>query len=352
MQAHQEQQLIRAAFQRLEQTTGFRGEIVAEKMQGKKNYDAKVSITWKNRKFKYLAECKSRVDRVATINLVRQQMMEQEIPGLLVAPFISESMAKACQEKDLQFLDTAGNAYLRSDDMYVFIKGERKTDEYAYFENNGSGLNPSALKVMFALLCVPTLARSSYRDIARYSNVALGAIGSIIDGLKKRDLITDVGWDKQRIVCDHERLLNEWVIAYPSVLRPKLNKRRFRAAEGPWPSEIGFEAEDVLWGGEVAAARITHNLKPAAYTLYVEPNKLNDVVNKFVRQYRLRPDADGPIEILSSFWSADLMHNEFSEDRSSLVPAVLVYADLIASNDPRNQEVAAEVRQRINDARA
>ena len=50
---------------------------------------------------------------------------------------------------------------------------------------------------------------------------------------------------------------------------------------------------------------------------------------------RLRPDAEGDIEILDAFWGFD---NE--QPMAQTVPPLLAYADLIATLDPRNLEVA------------
>jgi hypothetical protein len=50
---------------------------------------------------------------------------------------------------------------------------------------------------------------------------------------------------------------------------------------------------------------------------------------------KLRKDPNGDIEILNTFWNVD---NEFN--RKEIVNPILVYADLMATNDPRNIETA------------
>jgi hypothetical protein len=50
---------------------------------------------------------------------------------------------------------------------------------------------------------------------------------------------------------------------------------------------------------------------------------------------KLRKDPDGDIEILKTFW--DVGHELH---RTDTVHPILVYADLLASGDPRNLEVA------------
>lgn len=63
-------------------------------------------------------------------------------------------------------------------------------------------------------------------------------------------------------------------------------------------------------------------------------------------KYRLQADLKGNIEILEAFW-------KFPADPRwpDVVPAPLVYADLVATLDPRNLEAAELVRtQHIEDA--
>ena len=59
-----------------------------------------------------------------------------------------------------------------------------------------------------------------------------------------------------------------------------------------------------------------------------------------VKQHRLRADPQGTIEILDAFWNFQL-----EGPQPDLVPPLLVYADLMATLDPRNLEVAKRIRE-------
>ncbi|WP_221899846.1 type IV toxin-antitoxin system AbiEi family antitoxin [Bathymodiolus platifrons methanotrophic gill symbiont] len=50
---------------------------------------------------------------------------------------------------------------------------------------------------------------------------------------------------------------------------------------------------------------------------------------------KLRKDPSGDIEILNTFWDVE---NE--ANRTDTVHPILIYADLMASGDPRNTEVS------------
>jgi len=59
-----------------------------------------------------------------------------------------------------------------------------------------------------------------------------------------------------------------------------------------------------------------------------------------VKEHRLRADPDGEVEILDTFW------NFPAETRQpDIVPPLLVYADLLATLDPRNLEIAKRIRE-------
>lgn len=69
-------------------------------------------------------------------------------------------------------------------------------------------------------------------------------------------------------------------------------------------------------------------LKPEKFTIY--SNKELPVI---ARSLNLVPDPDGNVEVVQKFW-----HDEESD--KTIVPALLIYADLINSGFGRNIEIA------------
>jgi hypothetical protein len=134
------------------------------------------------------------------------------------------------------------------------------------------------------------------------------------------------------------RLLDEWVTTYPIKLRPKLNPARFRAPAPDWWQKTRLP-DGAHWGGEVAAARLTRELKPAAYTVYIHPAARRAAVTALATEHRWRADPQGEIEILDTFW-----HVTPQQTPLGLVPPLLIYADLIATLDPRNLAIARRIR--------
>jgi hypothetical protein len=85
-----------------------------------------------------------------------------------------------------------------------------------------------------------------------------------------------------------------------------------------------------LLGGEVAASKVTKHLKPEKVIIYA-----HEIPGKLIIENKLRKATAGDIEILKPFWKFD---HEFID--LGIVPALLVYADLMATGDDRNIETA------------
>lgn len=106
--------------------------------------------------------------------------------------------------------------------------------------------------------------------------------------------------------------------------------------QGVQPAALG-----TVWGGEVGAKRITGYLKPTTQTLYVAPAAMNSCLKHLISTHRLKPEPYGQIEILEKFWN--LPSDPKSPD---IAPAILVYADLMATLKPRNCEAARMIREK------
>jgi hypothetical protein len=332
------------ALETLEQTTGVKGRVVQLRPQiaDRDRPDAEIVLQINGEEYPYLVEAKTQVDRFATLGNVKAQLDRLGHPGLLFTPQITTAQAKQCRQLDLAFLDLAGNAFLRQPGTYIYITGEKLENPEIFVGRTGAG-TATALRVTFALLCKPDLLNAPYRDIVEAANVALGAIGWVFFDLEKRGYIAGGQKNHNRRFLEPLRVFDEWVTNYPIKLRPKLNARRFLAENPDWWKQARLEDVQAYWGGEVAAERLTQYLKPANCTIYVARDKNHpqgvDPVARLVAANRLRADAQGNIEILDAFWNLPP-----DPARPDVVPPILVYADLIATLDPRNLETAQMIR--------
>src|SRR5712691_1463549 len=123
--------LLQRAFDALRRTTGFEGRLTAVRSPGQdgRRADALVEITAEGKRHGYVAVLK-RVDRFATLGIIKHQFERYDEPGILVASHITPEVAERCRELHIPFIDTAGNVYLQEPGLLVFVKGQR-----ARFEN-------------------------------------------------------------------------------------------------------------------------------------------------------------------------------------------------------------------------
>lgn len=340
-----ETDLLGRALDALARKTGLQAEVTAHEhaVGPNRHLDGAIEIRREGRQYDYLVEAKAVTDRATTLANVKRQLQEFGDRGLLVTEYMTPALAMRCREElELQFIDTAGNAYLRRPGLYVFIKGERPATVGMTMPGIRGAGTMTALRVTFTLLCNPDLLNAPYRDIVDAAGVALGTVGWVFLDLERRGLI--IGEKGGRRLVDRERLIDEWTTTYAMKLRPKLNPQRFRTETPDWWKTLNLRDLPANWGGEVAADRLTRNLTPKAYTIYADreyrAELLQDLVGRL--QVRLRADPKGDIEILDRFWTLPE-----TPGHPDCAPPLLVYADLMATLDPRNIEVAQTIRQTL-----
>lgn len=336
-----EHKLLEEALAAFTRATGLHAAILAKepKTAEGRHPDAVIEVGGPGKPLQLFVEIKA-VDRAIALATAKQQLEAFGKPGLLVTPYLTAELGTHCRAKlDLQFMDTAGNAYLRAPGLYVFIRGERPRGGVGPAAGTRGGGTATALRVVFALLCKPDLLNAPYRDIVRAAGVALGAVGWVFVDLHRRGYVLGGQRTRDRRLLEPGRLVEEWVTNYPIKLRPRLNPRRFRVANPRWWQKTRLP-EGAFWGGEVAAAKLTEHLNPATYTVYMEPARRHEGVAQLVRRHQLRADPVGQLEILDTFWNFP-----GEAKQPELVPPLLVYADLLATLDPRNLEIAKRMRE-------
>jgi hypothetical protein len=345
--AQKEVLLLEQALNALRETTGMAGKIVLTEPMLEQGIraDALIELEIGGQPRQYLVEVK-RIDRFAAIGQVKNQLDRFRQPGLLVANRVTADTADKCRELGVQFIDALGNAFLQGQDWFVLVKGQRTTT------TTGTELDAlappragtaTAFRTIFALLCRPELLNASYREITKAAGVALGGIGWVFFDLNKRGLTTGDQKKGDRRILERRRMIEEWVTNYPIKLRPKLNAKRFQAENPDWWKRLDTERYEAQWGGEVAAERLTGHLKPNTVTLYMRPENMRQNLTKLVIDNKLRAAPNGDIEVLEAFW-------DFEPDGpADVVPPLLVYADLLATMDPRNFTVGQMIlEQYIN----
>ena len=259
---------------------------------------------------------------------------------MVVATQIGPSMAKLLQERNIAFMDAAGNAFLTAPGLHIWISGKRSGVKRVV-----TGLHrQSAVKVIFALLTDPSLDKepdaallnSPVRILATAAGVAMGSVGSVLDNLRSMGFLLDD--DDVRRLVERERLIELWATDYLARLRHRLIHHRYRIASVREWERMPRLPPNAWWGGEVAGARLTRHLSPEKITIYTRA-----LPDEWVVRAQLQPDQDGNVEVLTPFWGDGLI-SRWQRDSDDLpkdcVHPLLVYADLLANDEERSSETA------------
>ncbi len=281
---------------------------------------------------KFAIEIKKSISKAAII-LIAHELSNRKQETVIFTPYVSPPLADNLKRLGIQFMDTAGNAYIQTPYFLIFLKGNKQIEQ-SRPETINRAFKAKGLQVIFALLCCRKLENESLRTIADSSDVALGTVQWTLKDLEKLGYLVHLR-NKARKVIKKKELLNRWILAYAEQLRPKLLLGRFNADKKDWWKTAKIEQHGGLWGGEVAAERITRNLKPENATVY-----LHQPPGKLVLANKLKKDTNGNVEILNAFWKNDL---NTKLNFKGLVHPILVYADLMASGDDRNLEIANQI---------
>ena len=299
----------------------------------------------------------------AIINQVKR------IPGkaILVADYINPNMAEKLKNENIQYIDTVGNAFINVTPLYILITGRKQNKELAINTqtHTSRAFEPKGLMVTYGILTNPNLLNLPYRDIAAATDVARGTVGWVINALKAGNYIHDTVKRKDRRITDYQRLLDRWVEAWPEKLRPKQFLGMFVADEPHWWQNIDIQDYDGYWGGETAGALYNGYLKPQVTTVYIPKNKHAKLIRdaRLVKATRNDRGIDGNrVFLYTPFWPTakpgnvgkedDIEDTMQLDDRNTatrihedpgLVNPVLAYADLIATGDVRNIEVATKL---------
>lgn len=332
-----ERDLIDRALSGLGQSLDVHGKVLATKNPG---WDAAILLNIGGQKLKYECEVKRRIDRRSLLLDLKARGLSAP-GGLLVTSLLSQELSASCRELGLQFIDTAGNAYLNNGaGVYVYISG-RRTREPHLNSMEGASITPAALRVMFAFLAAPSMLNAPYREIAPAVRVSTGAIGKVFDTLQARGFIATAP-NGDRVITAPDLLLGEWATGYLSRLKPKLKTYRFSGPDVQEFSERWMpECCKSAWGGETGAAVHTRHLKPGTCTVYIDMDE-PDTLRAMVRDFRLKADPTGPIEVMEAFWDMDCFTNAFPT-----VPLPLIYADLLGTHNSRNLTVAKQIASEV-----
>lgn len=319
-----EPQLLATAIEQLQHQTGIRLNVISEQVgMADEVIDTIIEVEG-YAALRFVACVKKWVPQ-ANFGALVEQVRQLPGKGMLVADHVNPAMADRLRALDIPFIDTAGNALIDEKPLHVFIKGNRPARPPA-MQSRGRAFKPGGLKIVHALLNQPALLNASYRDIAETAGVALGTVGQVLQDLKQGGFLLEPK-KMQRRLAQKKRLFDRWVEAYLESLKPKLLVGRYTSDQADWWKAVDISKYSAVWGGEVAVAKTTRYMAPQKITVYLD----QEGPSLLPSEMRLRKDDAGEIALYRMFWK---------HRGGELADAMVVYADLVGSVDPRNIEVA------------
>ncbi|MDQ2582420.1 type IV toxin-antitoxin system AbiEi family antitoxin [Saccharothrix yanglingensis] len=184
----------------------------------------------------------------------------------------------------------------------------------------------------FVLLSWPSMAHKPLRELASAGGVSLGTAQAVVDDLTRAGYLYEVAGERR--LGRAGELLNRWSEAYSTRLAPVLSLGDFEASDISWwrDSEDELTRLDVQVGGEAAASVLDPHLIPSTLTLYADERP-----RSLIGKHRLaRAEQAGNVHVRRRFWTV--------ARQAWIVPPTLIYADLLASGDPRQREHADRIR--------
>ncbi len=257
---------------------------------------------------------------------------------ILIAQYINPKMAGRFKDAGLQFLDAAGNIYLRQPGHFLFVTGNKEGDfshEEGQSASVAKALSAKALVVMYTILKERDALKWSYRMFSEKTSVSIGMISQVMRELEQQGYLTTSATGMKSIL-QPEELLQRWTAGYMDVWRKYRSNERWVSNEPFWHDEQQLRSSPAVIGGELATSHYLNYLNPGSAMFYATRQEVDSIARTF-RLRKLRSDFEPGYKI--SFMEPMMPKALLLGDDGYAHP-LLAYAELIASKDPRNIETA------------
>lgn len=296
---------------------------------------AKYDVILNIKNIQFVVEAKSAI-RTSNQGLILSQLEEirntSNKPIILIADYISKEAASQLKERKFNYIDKSGNAFISKDDLMIYVDGQKRASKHK--TNQSRAFQEAGVKIIFHLLSEPENLQHSYREISHRGGVSLGSVSNVMAELEELNYL--IRTKDKRVLKNKEELLERWLVEFNTVLKPRIIRSRMKFIDPDMAQNwrnmlLNQKPGEILWGGEPAGAILTDNLRPQEFTIYS-----NLELPEIAKTLRLVPDKTGNIEVCQKFWKND-------DINLNIVPALLIYTDLMNSGYGRNVEIANDI---------
>ncbi|MBS1666710.1 MAG: hypothetical protein JST58_04965 [Bacteroidetes bacterium] len=295
-----------------------------------KEMDGRIMIEFAGKKTKLNFQVKQELRQHQIDHLAKMALGHR--PYMILARYIFPKIKDELRQKNIAYLEANGNMYLQDKGTIIWLEAQKPMQKEREKTGNRA-FTKTGLKVVFLFLLNEDFINLPYREIAARAEVGLGNINYVMNGLKEMGFLIKLTKDRYKL-NNKKELLDKWIAAYGERLKPALKIGTFRFLKDEdftnW-KKLPLRNSKTYWGGEPAGDLFTDYLRPAELTLYSTETR-----NDLIKNYRLLPDENGHVKAYQKFWNYD-------EVNDNVVPPLLVYADLINTNDRRCTETAQKI---------
>lgn len=318
--------IVTKALENLHKNVGINGYWNED---GLKELDGTVELKIENENLKFNVEIKQELRNHQLPKIIEQAQKFGAM--MVVANRIFPKIKEELRQHEIAYLETNGNIWLNQNGKLIWIDNQKPLQDIQ--DKGNRAFTKTGLKVVFHFLLNENDVNLPYREIANITEVGLGNINYVIAGLKEFGFLIKLNKNEYRL-NNKKELLDKWITAYDEKLKPALQTGTFRFLKDEdfnnWKN-IPLKEGKTWWGGEPAGDILTNYLRPGELTLFTTENR-----NELIKNYRLIPDEDGNVKTYKKFW-------HYEEANEKIVPPLLVYADLMLTNDRRCTETAQKI---------
>lgn len=255
-------------------------------------------------------------------------------PILVIGTRIAPRLATAIRDNGDWYADARGNAYISDLGIRVDIRNQRPPAATRGQDTAKNLVSARRSQVIFCFLTWPELLSASVRTVATAAGVSTFVVH------ETRHALVDEGYlhPGATRIDRFDELVDRWAGAFPLGLGRDLTLGTFAGEPDP---HAWIDAGAPLYvSGEFAVPAI----RGTSLTMYA-PEILPRAVAAS-RWHRPAPDEEPTVTVRRTFWTPPVSNRSVP---GSVAPELLVYADLLASRDPRQREVALDLREQIRE---
>lgn len=275
--------------------------------------------------YQFNAEIKLNINKQRIMSYNENLLYKDKSNFILISNYLTPKIQNYCIDNNINFIDSVGNIFIHTKDVYLYISGKKGS----HLLKQETQMSLGIMKLLFILLSDECNINLTYRDLADLSGISLGMVNKGMNYLKANHLYRESGGHRRFVFSDN--ICMQWINDYGRVLRPKL-KSIYLSGDVNWLDIPLYDGE--YWGGEAAASKLTHGyLIPENIQLFT-PISLIDRR----KELNMIPVPFSHFQLVEIFWGESYCLNKRAK-------ALLSVAELVATQDERNIEIAKRINE-------